>query len=158
MVRSFCKSVFALFFITVAALAPFAHSADPPQPIKQKSSITISKDTTRITEPVDDEGYVDYLAAINEQASRGVTPKNNAAVLLWQALGAKPLADWKPEPRAKVFRMLGMGEPEKDAAQYVSLEDFVAKVEHDLSAAGKLSSEMHDRLDAAATNPWNTDA
>lgn len=52
--------------------------------------ITPSYETTRITEPLRPDGYVDFAAALNAELSRGVTPENNAAVLLVRAMGPKP--------------------------------------------------------------------
>ena len=49
--------------------------------------VTISKDTTYITEPLLENGYPDYFAAITELSSEGVTNENNAAVLMFQSLG-----------------------------------------------------------------------
>ena len=47
----------------------------------------ISKETTYITEPLKADGYPNYVAVLNRQYSEGVSPDNNAAVLLWQAIG-----------------------------------------------------------------------
>jgi hypothetical protein len=55
--------------------------------------LILSKATTFVTEPLDDTGYPDYYAAINERMSRGVTPDNNAAVLLVQAFGPSIVPD-----------------------------------------------------------------
>ena len=50
--------------------------------------IIVSKKTTYITEPLGRDGLPDYVAYINrQQLSEGVTPENNAAVLIWQAVG-----------------------------------------------------------------------
>jgi hypothetical protein len=49
--------------------------------------VTISKETTYITEPLRPDGYPDYLAALDQRRSEGVTPENNAAVPLMRALG-----------------------------------------------------------------------
>lgn len=49
------------------------------------AKITLSVATTRILEPLDEDGYVDYLGALNRMASAGVTPENNAAVLFARA-------------------------------------------------------------------------
>src|ERR1700684_4242779 len=54
---------------------------------KARPRITISKNTTRIERPVDVEGYVDYVAAMNEMASQGVTTDNNAGVWFVRAFG-----------------------------------------------------------------------
>lgn len=49
-------------------------------------AIIVSKETTYITEPLGEDGLPDYEAFWVQQASEGVTPENNAAVLIWQAL------------------------------------------------------------------------
>ena len=54
---------------------------------KPRGEITISKETTYITEPLRKDGYVDYVAALNERFRAGVTPENNAAVPFWKAMG-----------------------------------------------------------------------
>lgn len=48
---------------------------------------TVSKETTLLTEPLRPDGRVDYLKVMNDRLSRGVTPENNAAVELVQAVG-----------------------------------------------------------------------
>ena len=53
---------------------------------KPKRPITISKQTTYLVQPLDRDGYVDYLAALNHLDSQGVTPENNAGILLVRAM------------------------------------------------------------------------
>ena len=55
------------------------------------TKIELSYETTRILRPVNDDGTVNYLAALNEQYSKGVTAENNAAILLLQAAGPEML-------------------------------------------------------------------
>src|SRR5690349_12610174 len=57
---------------------------------RRKPKFTIAKETTFVTGPVDKEGYIDYIAALNERLRKGVTPENNVVVLLWKALGPHP--------------------------------------------------------------------
>lgn len=52
--------------------------------------ITISKETTWATEPVGPNGFVDYVAVVNQVGGRGVTPENNVVVVLSRALGPAP--------------------------------------------------------------------
>ncbi|MCG8586208.1 MAG: hypothetical protein MI757_15990 [Pirellulales bacterium] len=129
---------------------PPGFSADAPKKKpKHRSAITISKETTHITEPVTKQGYVDYLAALNQQASRGVTPKNNAAVLIWRAYGTKPIEDWEPETVAKLFKMLGIEKPEVRADYYTSFEDYVR------SEGDEFDYESFERSrEAAMKSPW----
>ncbi len=77
------------------------------------ADITIrpAPETTLITEPLDDDGYVDFVAAINHEWSDGVTPENNAAVLIWTALGAEPLPETH---REDFFRLLGIEPPTRE--------------------------------------------
>ena len=49
-------------------------------------AIVVSKETTFITEPLGEDGLPDYEAYLLQQGSEGVTPENNAAVLIWQAM------------------------------------------------------------------------
>ena len=51
--------------------------------------ITISKETTWVTQPLKRDGTVDYVAARNKLASRGVTPENNLAVALAHVVPVK---------------------------------------------------------------------
>ncbi len=88
-------------------------AADAGKQAEQKAAdpllpFTISKETTRITEPLKPDGSVDYAAALNARLSQGVTPANNAAALLMQAIGA----DAVPEAqRKKFFQTLGIAAP-----------------------------------------------
>ncbi len=74
--------------------------------------LVISRETTYITEPLTPEGLPDYAAYLNRRLSRGVTPENNAAVLLLEAAGRK--IDGSPiDP--EIFRLLGMELPPPEA-------------------------------------------
>lgn len=65
-----------------------AGTAGPAGP----SRITISRETTWLTEPIGDDGLIDYLAAINRMTGEGVRPEDNAVVPLVEAFGPGPLA------------------------------------------------------------------
>jgi hypothetical protein len=85
--------------------------------------IHIYKETTYITEPLQADGYPDYCKALNRQYSEGVTPDNNAAVLLWQAIGPNigPTEFDKDLP-PEYFRLLGMDVPPKDGTYYLEFD------------------------------------
>ena len=80
--------------------APAIFAEDPSGPL-----ITASEDTTRITEPLREDGYVDYARALNDRLSRGVSTENNAAVAILRATGLPDLSDAQ---RADVCRVLGI--------------------------------------------------
>lgn len=54
-------------------------------------AIRISPETTVVDGPLAPDGFVDYFAVINDRMSAGVTPENNAAIPLVQALGPAAL-------------------------------------------------------------------
>lgn len=51
------------------------------------ASIQIAQQTTRITAPLRENGMPDYDAYLREKLAADVTPENNAAVPMWQAVG-----------------------------------------------------------------------
>lgn len=71
--------------ISLVLLAPLGWRAatwfwPPPKPV-------VARDTTWLTEPLDEDGWVDYARAWREERSRGVTAENNAAPLVFAAAG-----------------------------------------------------------------------
>jgi hypothetical protein len=88
--------------------------------------VTLSRETTYIMGPLREDGSVDYLAATNERYGEGVTPDNNASVLIWQALGPRPC---ESAIRETYFEKLGMPIPRERGDYFASLEEFAKKVE-----------------------------
>src|ERR1700730_3386738 len=70
------------------------------------STFTVGSETTFVTEPLDKHGYIDYVTALNERLGKGITPDNNANVLIWQALGPHPEGGTMPE---EYFQWLWIG-------------------------------------------------
>ncbi|NQT17506.1 MAG: hypothetical protein HQ582_32425, partial [Planctomycetes bacterium] len=86
--------------------------------------VTISEETTHIERPLDEEGYVDYIAALNERNREGVTPENNAAVLLWQAIGPAEILGYHGEEGCRrLFGELGVAPLPEEGDYFVSLDD-----------------------------------
>ena len=119
--------------------------------------IIVSRETTFITGPLRKDGTVDYLAALNQRYSQGVTPDNNAAVLLFQALG--PAEILKPH-RERFFERLGIAPlPEKGAY----LEGFTAYFKRKSPGPpGRkewqerdISQMAYDELSRITDRPWS---
>src|SRR5215208_2066734 len=68
--------------------------------------ISVNERTTRITEPRMEGGPIDYLAALENHYSQGMTRENNMVVPLLEALGPNALA--KSQPRDGITNRLGM--------------------------------------------------
>jgi hypothetical protein len=99
----------------------------PLSPVKPK----ISKETTYFTEPVRDDGTIDYLAAMNDRLSEGVTPENNAFVGIAKTM---PADAWENEEhRQFVFEKLGVDPPGADEPRVIGFKTFVDR--HNLKLA-----------------------
>lgn len=91
------------FAIAFAALCGLASAQTQPATTPSTLPFTLGKDTTRLTSPLRPDGTVDYIAALNAEASKGVTKANNAAVLLVQVLGPEFI---DPAVRTRVYKAL----------------------------------------------------
>lgn len=108
---------FILFFI-----AFFFYQLWGPNP-----KIVVSQETTFITEPLAEDGLPDFEAYILQRDQEGVTPENNAAVLLWQALWPYNL---KPEHQMLMCDALGIEElpDEGESLVLLSSEDMQSRI------------------------------
>ena len=124
-----------------------------------RPKITVSKQTTYVTGPLRPDGDVDYVAAINERYSQGVTVENNAAVLLCRALG--PGQFEHPETRSQFFRRLGIAEPPREGHYLKAVREFLAGRKGWKSPFGdtegdrRLITETEKQLDVAQRRPWS---
>ncbi len=66
----------------------------------------ISKETTYVTGPVRKDGTIDYVAAINEHLSAGITKENNAAIPMLEAI--LQIAEEQGPHYEKVRQQLGI--------------------------------------------------
>jgi hypothetical protein len=108
--------------------------AGKPQPW-----ITVSRETTFITQPLDGKGYVDYLAALNQKASEGVTVDNNAAVLFVRA--GFGLREFNWAGRDRFCKMLGI-EPLPEQGPYYK-------------EVGRLNTKEAADFDNSLIEPWS---
>ena len=113
-----------------------------PKP-EARPKFTVGKETTYITEPLDEQGYVDYAAALNKRMSQGVTPQNNANVLLWKALGPHPDGGTIP---AEFFKWLGIPAPPERGDYFIGLGQHAREHLKNVNRLG----ELDDRLARAA--------
>jgi len=97
------------FAINYSAAA--AEIAKPPAAPATRPFV-ISKETTYVTGPVRKDGTIDYVAAINEHLSQGVTKENNAAIPLLTAV--VQCANAPKGHYEKVWQQLGVPAPFKE--------------------------------------------
>jgi acetyl esterase/lipase len=116
---------------------------------KHRGKFTVGKETTYVTGPLDKDGYIDYAAALNQRVGRGVTPANNANVLIWQALGPHPDGETMPP---EFFRLMGIKEPPPRGDYYLDLQGYVKdrlKMDPRIWA-----DRFSERLEHLAKHPW----
>jgi hypothetical protein len=142
--RSVWRALPVILLLTAGASA---HAAAP------RVLVTISKETTYITEPLRADGYPDYLGDLNQRCSHGVTPENNAAVLLWRAVGPEGIRE---QDRKDYFRMLGMPLlPEKGDYLVTSRSHIILNEDTEAAPARKdQSTALAEQLEAALKRPW----
>src|ERR1700722_9488369 len=92
------------------------------EPKKPRGKFTISKETTWVTEPLDEAGYIDYAAALNKRLREGVTPENNANVLLWKAHGPHPDGETTP---SGYFEAMGIKAPPERGEYFIDLIQYL---------------------------------
>jgi len=125
---TFKHRVVVLLLLPIAVAAFCCQAADRSEGNqaagkKRRPVVTISKQTTRITSPLREDGYVDYLAALNATCSKAVTAANNAVVALWRAMGPEEIDEGI---RRRYFRMLGVRPLPPEREYFVSFEDYLA--------------------------------
>src|SRR5437667_3952129 len=142
-------------FLAALLLNEAAPAAQRPQDTranggdkKTKLRFTVGKETTYVTRPVDRDGYIDYVAALNGQLRSGVTPDNNAAVLLWKAMGPRPEKSNMPP---EFFRWLGSPAPPEVGDYHLPLNRFLTDR---LRLDQKQITAVHEQLEAACRRPW----
>lgn len=91
--------------------------------------LQIGRDTTYLSGPINPDGTVNYVAAINEIASKGVTPENNAAIPVLLALGPE-MIDVKV--RKTVLAQLRMEHLPAPGQHFTKLNDFIRTNRQDL--------------------------
>ncbi len=152
--RSAIIAAVAGCLILVVLLGTWAVSYSPALPDNSPAAlVTPSRRTTYITEPLRADGSVDYLAALNLRSSKGVTPDNNASVLIWQALGPGP---HEAATRSAFFKAIGMPVPAEKGDYFISTARF-ARQRHDADGDVSIEEEIDDQLYTATTRAWETD-
>jgi len=113
-----------LLTLTLVTIAVSAFAAEPPAKKNPRVLVTISKETTYITEPLRPDGYPAYLAALNQRLSKGVAPENNAAVPFWKAMGPGEIAK---DHRKRYFQMLGIPPLSEKGDYFVTTGDWIER-------------------------------
>jgi hypothetical protein len=133
--------VLLTFFICLVALLVYAA-------VPGKSTFTISNETTIVTD-TDEHGYVDYVRAANERLRQGVTPENNANVLIWRAFGPHPEGGTMPP---EFFDWLGIASPPEEGDYMVGFQMHITETVK--TDAPIVHEKYYEMLNRAMKRPW----
>lgn len=140
-----------LLLIALAGLGCGRKNAAEPmaEPTVKKGlgTFTIGAATTYVTGPIEADGHVNYANALNDRLRLGVTPENNAAVLLWKTLGPHPARTTFPPG---FFELLEIQVPEPGGCFQPFQEFFQNRLRIDSSFIPGYSSQ----LGVLAQRPW----
>ena len=143
-------AVVGLIVGTVLFSSPGRGAEEPPK--RPALPYTVSKETTFFTEPLRPDGSVDYAEAINQRAVKGVTPENNAAVLIWRAAGPKEIPSGI---RARYFARMDI-EPPNEQGNYLS-DLYSHLANRKPSVSERQREKALNQFDIAASRPWSRD-
>jgi hypothetical protein len=115
---------------------------------KPEPKVPLGKETTYITGPLGEDGYLDYAGFLNEKLGQGVTADNNAVALLMRALGPRANSvDLPPE----FFKALGIDKPPERGNYFVPLTTYLK--DHD-ELQGDERNAIFDQERWATQRSW----
>ncbi len=149
-----CRCPLLLMLVALECSANVVIGAESPEEAPKRPALpyTVSKETTFVTEPLRPDGSVDYAEAINQRMSKGVTPENNAAVLIWRAAGPKEIPAGL---RARYFARIGIEPPSEQGNYLIDLDHYLENRKPPITE--KQREKVWDQLDIAASRPWSRD-
>ena len=121
--KSGCLKALALLAVTFVALIAmwcltnFRSTVRDGHPLVQ-----VSPETTCLDGPLDENGDVDYVEALNLELSDGVTLDNNAVIKFLEGLG--PVMDGTPVD-SEVFRRLAIERPSKTGVYWIEFSKWL---------------------------------
>jgi hypothetical protein len=118
------------------------------QPNDHSSSQSEKSRQTRISGPKTSEGTIDYIQTLNDRYGKDVTPQNNSAVLMWQAIGPPRIS--RQMPPEEYFDLLGIAAPEKEGDYIIPSLYYFRDKGFDEQARNKLL----DQEIASGHRPW----
>lgn len=143
-----CRTSIFLVSATTLALCPAISIADKLKPKPVKPAIRVSEKTTYVLGPLRKDGSVDFVAALNDRASKGITPEKNAAVLIAQVVSRDELS---PAYQKILYKKLGIPKTVKPRQRLLSPSKFAKRVagkKHDayVEAVWKQQDESLTRI------------
>jgi hypothetical protein len=106
-----------------------------------------STKTTKVVAPLDEDGYVDYVAALNEIYGRDVTSENNAGLLF---VRASRIEGFGPAERKRFFELIHCQPLPEEGDYLTDIDQFVQK-----RMGRPLTKQETEDRDRAMRWPWS---
>jgi hypothetical protein len=123
--------------------------------------IVVSPQTTFVTNPIGPDGLPDYERYVLENDRKGVSPSNNAATLLWQALWPGELSPQQYGPMAAELGLAqipsaseALGSPHKDVCP--KLEVWL-QTRPEAKTLGNLEEAADSVMSRSMARPWTSE-
>ena len=121
-------------------------------PPEGRPLVKVSEETTHFIGPLDTNGDIDYLTAVNQKLSEGITPENNAVIPILEAFG--PMPEGQSLGR-EFYRTIGSPEPKQ--AMFMRFHrwknGYIATTQNLELAPQQLDKEFYYGI----ANPWNSE-
>ena len=133
--------LWSVFFMPACVVA---QEDGEPGKTKGQTVIRISRETTVISGPLTEDGFVDYVAAANASISQGVTRENNGAIDFVQIMD--------PKDKWGFFKPLGIETPTLPA--FLTWQDHINKIAPN-TPVGMVNQLLVERSELQS-RPWKS--
>lgn len=149
--RCWSPLVVALALLAVCLVEP-CWPGTQKDTAKPRAKFTLGRDTTFFTEPLDNDGYVDYASALNAYFGKGVKVEENAYVPLISFLGPAPEGA-VPLPNI-FFQALGIAPLPVEGDYFLPIVRYLTQVKN---VGQQPALRAEDQLLRARFYPWQAD-
>ncbi|MBP3954617.1 hypothetical protein J8F10_04875 [Gemmata sp. G18] len=133
-----------------ASTAPTNVPEPAPLALGKRGTFTVGKNTTFVLGPIDSTGHIDYVTAINDRLSKGVTTENNANVAIWNVIG--PNAPGSGKVPNGFFEKMGVTPPPETGDYFIDVKQYAEKT----IGAGTSPAAL-DAVREFSARPWTAD-
>ncbi len=141
------RTFFVFLALCALSVDPEEHAGRPRLPL-----FRIAHETTVIDGPMTELGTINYIAYLNVTCSEGVTPENNAVVVLCQAFGPGII---DAECRKEFFDQLGMEVPPGEGDYIVDLPTYLSRLSPPVDEESV--AEFRKELIQLRSRAWTSD-
>ena len=114
-------------FVLLMVMQGISHAQNGAVPAAQEAVlVTISKKTTRITEPLNVNGYPDFREALNQAAKGKITTETNGAILVLKTVGLRQkYSELNDRQKQELYLRLGIDPLPAEDKYLIYSDDYI---------------------------------